>query len=289
MIFIFSAALFRSLEILFFQSADLSDFLTSWYVAIFIRFFVFGSLCHFNTFQFFPISISRIFCRFNNWNIFTSHELFSRYVNFICQRWFSRKSSRFTFNFCALFFSLRAKEGFSRHEKNVWSHRKKELCEGEKSKRAREWKIYIFFVSFLCFSRRIPETENRRECDLSSQIIMKNWSTTHSSVLLYFFCVFLFCLILYNTCVNIFVILKAPGEEGSRLVPERRRRRRRERERKKERKISLNSVEQPNKNYTEYLSSMLFLFDFSFPSADQRSTTHVPHKYPCRNISDETP
>lgn len=148
--------------------------------------------------------------------------------------------------------------------------------------------IYFFRFFSVLQQKNSRDRESARMRPIESNY---NEKLKHDSFLrsVVFFCVFLFCLILYNTCVNIFVILKAPGEEGSRLVPERRRRLRRERERKKERKISLNSVEQPNKNYTEYLSSMLFLFDFSFPSADQRLTTHVPHKSPCRNISDETP
>lgn len=54
-----------------------------------------------------------------------------------------------------------------------------------------------------------------------------------SFVLLYFFVCFYFVLY-FNTCVNIFVLLKAPGEEGPTSCM-----------------ISLNSTEWTNKNYTE--------------------------------------
>lgn len=83
--------------------------------------------------------------------------------------------------------------------------------------------------------------------------------------------------------------IKSARRRGFPSLPERVPTERGEKKQRKK-KISLNSVEQPNKNYTEYLSSMLFLFDFSHSHpADQCSTTHVPHIYfsPCRNISDE--
>lgn len=91
----------------------------------FFRFFVFGHLCHFNTFSFFPISINSIFV-VSLIEIFPQvTSCFSRYVNFFCQRWFSRKSSRFTFNFVRSFFPPSEGRFFTSREKCVITPKKR--------------------------------------------------------------------------------------------------------------------------------------------------------------------
>lgn len=139
------------------------------------------------------------------------------------------------------------------------------------SKSKRQSHETLFFLlsirvkySFVFTSRKKWSVSESRKSVLGRSLRMRPIASNYSEklkhdsfVLLYFFVCFYFVLY-FNTCVNIFVLLKAPGEEAPSCT------------------ISLNSTEQQNKNYTE-----ISLFNFVFACFKTHCTgdlpsTHVP-------------